>query len=82
MPDSPEVEAYQARKKAALERARAARAAATASVGVDLMKAYNRALTDPSQMAAMGHDTSTGYEFCIERDGVTYIVEVHRDLGS
>jgi len=84
MPDKepPEVEAYQSRQYDKVKQAQAARQASTASVGVDLMNAYNRGRTDPGEMAVLGHETMTGYEFCVERDGVTYIVEVHRDLGS
>jgi len=62
--------------------AEAARVASTAGIGVELMRAWNRGKTDPSNLALMGHDTSTGYEFCIERDGVTYVCTVTRDLGS
>ena len=78
----PEVESHQARQYAKTKQAEAARAVRTAAVGVDLMNAYNHGKTDPGQMAVLGHDTMTGFEFCVERDGVTYIVEVHRDLGS
>jgi hypothetical protein len=46
------------------------------------MNRWNAGRTDPAQMAVMGHDTATGYEFCIERDGVTYTVTVARDLDS
>lgn len=58
-----------------------------ARVGLDLMNAYNHAQKDPSQMAVMGHEigsasklVTAGYEFCVERDGVTYVVQVGRDL--
>lgn len=64
------------------KKAQAVRVAAIAAIGVELMNAWNRNKTDPSDMAVMGHDTSTGFEFVIERNGVTYNVDVRRDLDS
>lgn len=70
------------RRQADWKRAQDARNATTASIGRDLMDAWNRDKTDPSLMAVVGHDSTFGFEFCIERDGVTYTVEIRRDLGS
>jgi len=64
------------------KKAEAARIAVTADIGTELMVAFNRDKRDPSLMAELGHETSTGFEFCIERDGVVYIVTVTRDLDS
>jgi hypothetical protein len=58
----------------------AASHAVLASIGTDLMNAYNHGKTDPSDMAVMGHDSSRGYEFCIERGGRTAVVSVAWDL--
>lgn len=62
--------------------AQAARTATTAAIGAELMNAFNRDKTDPSAMSELGHETSTGFEFCIERDGVVYTVTVTRDLDT
>jgi hypothetical protein len=59
-----------------------ARAAATEEIGKTLMDRYNRGLTDPSVMAVMGHSTATGYEFCIDRNGVEHTVTVTRSPNS
>lgn len=59
-----------------------AQAASTERVGVDLIVGYNRGKTDPSQLASYGHANGTGYEFSLERDGVTFTVQVRRDLGD
>jgi hypothetical protein len=53
-----------------------------ADVGKRLMQRYNRDLTDPTVMAVVGHDTTFGYQFFVQEDGVTYIVEVRRDMGD
>lgn len=55
------------------------RAAVMAEIGTELMNAFNHGKTDPSDMAMLGHDTATGFEFCIERNGATYTVSVSRD---
>lgn len=54
--------------------------AALASIGRDLMNGYNRDRTDPSGMAVLGHDTTTGYEFVVEREGRTAVVQIRWDL--
>lgn len=46
------------------------------------MDRFNRGVTDPSLMAELGHSTTTGFEFCIERDGVTHTITVTRDWDS
>lgn len=56
-----------------------AQAASTERVGVDLIVGYNHGKTDPSQLASYGHSVGTGYEFALERDGVTFVVSVRRD---
>lgn len=61
-------------------RADAARAAKLAQVGVELMNAYNHGKKDPSDMAVLGHDTTTGYEFYIEPGGDTVKVSITYDL--
>ena len=53
-----------------------------AHVGVDLINAYNTGRTDPSMMAVLGHDTMSGYQFSIQKNGVTYRVEVTRDMAD
>ncbi len=68
--------------KDAARRADDARAAATETIGKELMVCFNRGKTDPSDMAELGHSTTTGFEFCIERDGVVHTVTVTRDLDS
>jgi hypothetical protein len=66
-------------KDADKARADAANKARIAKVGVDLMNAYNRGKTDPSDMATLGHDTMTGYEFYIEEDGLVIKIDLTRD---
>lgn len=63
-------------------RADSAQAASTERVGVELIVGYNRGKTDPSQLASYGHSVGTGYEFALESDGVTFTVQVKRDLGD
>jgi hypothetical protein len=70
-----------ARQEAA-QRAVASRQGLIERVGADLMNAWNRGRTDPSDMAMLGHDTAAGYEFCIERDGAIIIVSLARDLRN
>ena len=67
------------RRSEAAKRADSANAHAIAQLGTDLMNAFNHGKTDPSDMAILGHDTATGYEFCVERNGVVFIVSVARD---
>lgn len=50
-----------------------------AAIGRDLMNGYNRGRTDPSGMAVLGHDTTFGYEFALDRDGRTAVVEIRWD---
>ena len=66
----------------AWERAKAAQAAGIARVGRELIEAFNHGKNDPSGMAVCGHDTKTGYEFYVERGGVTYTITVTRDLDT
>jgi hypothetical protein len=54
--------------------------AVLASIGRDLMNGYNRVLSDPSGMAVLGHDTTTGYEFVLDREGRTAVVQIRWDL--
>lgn len=56
-----------------------AQAGLLAEIGVELMNGFNRGKTNPWDMAKLGHDTATGFEFCIERRGVTVTVTVTRD---
>lgn len=63
-------------------RADQAKQARIAKIGVDLMNSYNRGKTDPSDMATHGHDTMTGFEFYIERDGFVTRVALSRDLDT
>lgn len=72
----------QDRRSEAGKRADSANAHAIRQLGVDLMNAFNRGKTDPSEMAVLGHDTMTGYEFCVERNGVVYVVSVGRDWAT
>jgi len=60
-------------------RADRAQAASTERVGVDLIVGYNHGKTDPGQLASYGHSVGTGYEFALERDGVSFTVSVKRD---
>lgn len=69
-------------RKAAARRADDTRAAATEAIGVELMVAFNRGKKDPSVMAELGHSTTTGFEFFIERDGVIHTVTVARGPDS
>lgn len=69
-------------RKDAARRADDTRAAATERIGRELMDRFNRGVTDPSLMAELGHSTTTGFEFCIERDGVTHTITVTRDWDS
>lgn len=69
-------------RKDAARRADDTRAAATESIGRELMDKFNRGVTDPSDMAELGHSTITGFEFFIERDGVVHMVTVTRDMDS
>jgi len=62
--------------------AKQSRRAAIAAIGTELMKRWNTGTADPSLMACLGRDTTTGYEFCIERDGVVFTVAVTRDLDT
>lgn len=62
--------------------AQEARRGAIAAIGAELMNRWNAGRADPSQLAVTGHDTATGFGFCLERDGVTYTVAVTRDLGE
>jgi hypothetical protein len=64
------------------KRAQSARKATTAAIGAELINAFNQGWTDPSDMAGHGHETSTGFEFHLERDGVTYTIAVSRDMGT
>lgn len=48
------------------------RSAKIAGVAVEMMNRWNQGKTNPSDMAVCGHDTSTGYEFFVERDGEIY----------
>lgn len=70
------------RKADAEKRADQANAHAIATLGTELMNAFNHGKTDPSDMAQMGHDTAMGYEFCVERNGVVYVVSVGRDWAT
>lgn len=65
-----------------IEEVRAARAAVMAQIGTELMNAFNHGKTDPSEMAMCGHDTMTGYEFNIERNGAVYTIAVRRDWDT
>lgn len=62
--------------------AQAKRNAVTAGIGTELMNAFNRDKTDPSGKAELGHETSTGFEFNIERDGVVYTITITRDWDT
>ena len=53
-----------------------------AQIGVELMNSFNHGKTDPSEMAMCGHDTMTGYEFNIERNGAVYTIAVRRDWDT
>ena len=64
------------------KRADQANAHPIATIGIELMNAFNHGKTDPSDMAQMGHDTAMGYEFCVERNGVVYVVSVGRDWAT
>ena len=64
------------------KRADSLNAHAIAQLGTELMNAFNHGKTDPSDMAVLGHDMATGFEFCIERNGVTYVVSVARDWAT
>ncbi len=47
------------------------RAARIAEVAKRVMDRYNTWVDDPSDMAVNGHDTATGYEFFVQKDGRT-----------
>lgn len=70
------------RKADAEKRADQANAHAIHQLGVDLMNTFNHGKTDPSDMAVLGHDSMTGYEFCVERSGVVYVISVGRDWAT
>jgi len=70
-----------ARRRADGERADQQRQAVIAGIGAELMTAFNRGKTDPAQMAMLGHDTATGFEFVIERNGEVYVWSGTRDLS-
>lgn len=67
-------------RDAAAKAAKRAQAAILAEIGADLMNGYNQRVRDPESMARLGHDTSRGFEFSIERRGVEVTVIVERDL--
>jgi hypothetical protein len=73
---------YEQRQRDMERRAKAARQGFLHEIGVDLMNAWNRDLHDPSLMAVMGHDTTFGFAFNIERDGQAVKVEVKRDIDG
>jgi hypothetical protein len=52
-----------------------------ATIGHELMDAFNHTKKDPSQMAVNGHDTSHGYQFFIDRGGETIRITVDRDTS-
>jgi len=60
----------------------AAKQSRRAAIGTELMKRWNTGTADPSLMAVLGRDTATGYEFCIEQDGVIFTVAVTRELDT